>query len=214
MAQLKRNRLDGLNPLAYMGVAELSPSDQVFFPRPPTSQDNQNFYLGTWWIDTGTNTPPAAENVWILVSLQQGVATWINLAGSGDLKTLTGNDNIAVGGDINHNIFTLGAGGLQVTNTAPHTLTVAPINGNIASQFKTDDLLITNPDSTGLLNVRSATAVGGIADNLFSRQGGAANTITYELNPSIIQPNTNSSGTQGLYTLGTTDFVSNYASGS
>lgn len=168
MAQLKRNRLDGLNPLAYMGVPELSPSDQVFFPRPPTTSDNQNFYLGTWWIDIGSNlpNPPVAENVWILVSLAQGVATWINFAGGG--------------------------------------------TGSVR-EFITDDAGVTIPNAAGQVNVFSAAAPGNSVDNLYTRHGGTSNTYTIELNNSITQPNTNASGTQGLYSLGTTDFVSNYA---
>lgn len=70
------NRLNGLNPLAYQGVAPLSVPQLVFFNDDPTTSDSKNFSIGCIWVNR------TANSVWILVNLAQGVATWIKFASS------------------------------------------------------------------------------------------------------------------------------------
>ncbi len=69
-------RLNGLNPLAYQGVAPLSVPQLVFFNDDPTTSDSKNFSIGCIWINR------TAQSVWILVNLAAGVATWIKFAAS------------------------------------------------------------------------------------------------------------------------------------
>lgn len=80
MAQNPQNyRLNGLHPLAYMGVNPPSPADLTIRPFAPTPTDSQNFQLGSTWL-VPTTTP---EQYWLLVNLEQGVATWVQLYPSG-----------------------------------------------------------------------------------------------------------------------------------
>ena len=60
----------------------------------------------------------------------------------------------------------------------------------------------------GVLQIDSATAVGGTADNITTAASG--NTVTVSLKNSISQPNTNAAGTTGLYSLGGNRFLHNY----
>jgi hypothetical protein len=70
------NRLNGLNALAYVGVAPLSVPQLIYKTVDPTSTDSRNFSIGCFWVNT------SSEDVWVLVSLAKGVATWIKFAGS------------------------------------------------------------------------------------------------------------------------------------
>ncbi len=107
-------RLNGLYPLAYMGVNPPSPSDLTIRSQPPTINDSQNFQLGAQWL-VPTTTP---EQYWLLVNLEQGEATWVQLypggGGSGansfptDLNTAT-----QVGGVLNVR------GGNNINTSAP-----------------------------------------------------------------------------------------------
>lgn len=75
-------KLSGINPLAYMGVEPSTPPQMVVQTRPPTINDN-NFNLGTYWLIAAP--PPTTDwELWILVDLSQGIATWKQLfPGSG-----------------------------------------------------------------------------------------------------------------------------------
>ncbi len=65
-------RLDGINPLAYLGVKPYQPPELVVFTRNPTIND-VNFVLGTIWLVKGQ------EDLFMLASLEQGEATWIQI---------------------------------------------------------------------------------------------------------------------------------------
>src|SRR4029077_5687000 len=171
-------RLNGLHPLNYMGANAVQPTNFVTRPAPPNSGDSKNFQLGTIWLDTSgyPNTLPKAENVWMLVALVGNQATWIDFAGSGDLKTLTGNSGGAVSGNAAHNINILGdATTINVVGSpGTNTLTVST-TGSIASSFPTD--FGTATPSAGVLNI--------IANNAATNAGasikftGSGNTVTY-----------------------------------
>lgn len=74
-------RLGGRNSLPYLGVEAPTPANTVLNRRSPTSTDSQNFNIGTWWLKTDAHNE--AEEVWILISLSGGVATWVQLYPSG-----------------------------------------------------------------------------------------------------------------------------------
>ena len=87
VAQNNNNfRLNGLNPLAYLGVNPVTPVPFFSKATDPTSTDYANFILGTIWLNT------ANENIWMLVALTNFQGTWVKLGtSSGNLETLTGN---------------------------------------------------------------------------------------------------------------------------
>lgn len=74
-------RLGGRNSLPYLGVEAPTPANTVLNKRSPTSTDSQNFNIGTFWLKTDAHNE--AEEVWILISLSGGVATWVQLYPTG-----------------------------------------------------------------------------------------------------------------------------------
>ena len=70
---MSQSSLGLLNPLSYMGVSSRNPPGIVTRQFPPTSNDIENFLIGTMWIDT-TN-----DEAYMLVSKSAGVATWKEL---------------------------------------------------------------------------------------------------------------------------------------
>lgn len=72
--------LRGVTPLAYTG----NTPNMVFNTRRPTTRDFFNFTLGTWWIIPKSTTGSIlSEEVWVLVGLDNHIATWIRMQGSG-----------------------------------------------------------------------------------------------------------------------------------
>jgi hypothetical protein len=112
-----QNYPNGLNPLGYMGVNAPTPGQQVVqLNRAPTVNDSQNFTIGTQWLAkvSGVN------EIWELVDLAGGVATWVQLypgggggGGASEFPTDNGTANEA-GGVLNvlggPNINTVGSG--------------------------------------------------------------------------------------------------------
>ena len=94
--------ISGLNPLSYMGVDAKSPPTLVRKAFAPSSDDNENFVIGTIWIDTTT------DSIYFLTNLDGGTATWTPLEGtdlvvnadSGSATESSGEITIAGGGEI------------------------------------------------------------------------------------------------------------------
>lgn len=173
-------RLNGLNPLAYIGDNSYQPPEFVTYSRAPTAQDFQNFELGTIWLDVSgyPTTIPTNEDIYMLVGLVGAQATWVNFGG-GDLETLTSNSGGAVSPDGADNINVVGDGtGITgVGNPGTNTITFSLIGGGIAAQsFPTGAGVSTTsgttavPDAAGVLNVLGAHNV--------LTGGAVANTIT------------------------------------
>src|SRR5665213_434888 len=113
------------------------------------------------------------------------------------IQTISGNSGGAVPPTIGGNISLLGSGDIVVTgNIGTNTLTISS-SGAISDSFPTDNG--TAAPVAGVLNLLSAVTTGVAQHNLASR--GSGNTVTYELNPSIFLPVTNTGGTQGVYYL-------------
>lgn len=75
-----QNYPNGLNPLGYMGVNAPTPGQQVVqLNRAPTVNDAQNFTIGTQWLADVSGV----QQIWELVSLAGGVATWVQLYPAG-----------------------------------------------------------------------------------------------------------------------------------
>jgi len=124
-------RLNGLEPLAYAGVNAIQPPDFVTKPRDPTATDSKNFYLGTIWLNT------TSETVWMLVSLVGNVATWVMITGAaGAILTLTGNSGGAVS-PLLGNINVVGDGTTinVVGNPGTHTLTISTVGTGVVNSL-------------------------------------------------------------------------------
>lgn len=124
-------RLTGLNPLAYIGVEATTPPQMILAKENPTPTDSKNVNLGDMWLNEET------ESLYVLVSLAQGVATWVTTFGGATSDFVTDNGtavdsggiiNVA-GGDL---INTAGSGNtitINLTNGADGTI---PIGGGSA----------------------------------------------------------------------------------
>lgn len=131
MAQNSNRRLNGINPLSYIGTNPYTPPDFVDNPRPPTVNDSKNFEIGTFWLDTGSSNPPSIDDLYVLLSLDGGLALWVPFSFSGsNLNTLTGNSGGPVSPTAN-NINIVGDGTTIniVGNPGTSTLTVSTIGG-------------------------------------------------------------------------------------
>ena len=80
--------MNGLNPLAYVGVEPSTPPELVREKRRPTQNDYQNYTVGTIWLVKDT------EEIWMLVDKKNNIANW-TLTTSGDLTFLTDDGNNA-----------------------------------------------------------------------------------------------------------------------
>jgi hypothetical protein len=138
-------RLTGLNPLAYMGVEPSMPPNMYMSPESPTPNDVQNFNLGDFWVDTTT------QQLWVLVSQQRGVATWITLfGGSADSFVTDSGTATPSGGILNVN----GDGLNILTSGSGNTITIRenpdPVFGNVTIEdsltlpFLTGGVLVSN----------------------------------------------------------------------
>lgn len=75
-------RLDGNNPLGYMGVKPYTPPQMIVRTSAPTVKDYQGFALGTQWLHYKESSPTLSIQ-YVLSSVAQGVATWVPLNGTG-----------------------------------------------------------------------------------------------------------------------------------
>lgn len=75
-------RVNGFNPLAYLGVKPSAPTQMVIKKRRPLTSDLKNFQLGTWWIIPTLSSSPTNE-VWILINKTATTATWIEVDSGG-----------------------------------------------------------------------------------------------------------------------------------
>lgn len=181
----RSQRLNGLFPLSYVGVVPVSPVNFVIDNRPPTINDSKNFYIGDLWLDVDSHLPlpPEAENLWMLVSLNAGIATWINFAGGGQaLETLSGDAGInPVFPDVNDNINVFGdnAAGLTVVGDGINTLTVTTTGGFRLGQFLTGDIGGAVPfDATGNINVITNVAIDNAGSSVLISGNPGTNTLT------------------------------------
>ena len=145
MAQ-QPQRLDGINPLAYLGTNPYTPPGMYGYQRNPTPNDYQGFLIGDFWINRST------PSLWYLANKSVGglpVSQWIMLGGGGGsgILTITGNTGGAVPGDGMQNIDLLGLAPYTVTgNIVTNTLSISD-NGTVALGFLLDDSNIVSPIS-------------------------------------------------------------------
>lgn len=205
--------ITGRPSLAYVGVNSPYPPNMQTYNRIPTTRDSQNFTLGDFWLVKNSHIA-ANENLYYLASLANGIATWVLIAagGHGEILSLTGNSGGAVFGDAANNINVVGdATTVTVAgNPGTNTLTISAINST--QQFTGDTGAAAVP-LAGVIQVRSGIAAGGVADNLLTVTPGTGNQVIIALHNSINQPNTNNTGTTGMYQLNSVNFMHNYGTG-
>lgn len=183
-------RLTGLNPLAYIGVEAAQPSNTLMSDFPPTSTDSKNVNIGDFWVDTSAN------NLYVLVSLAAGVATWILVEAAPGGPSINQIDTDAgtvlpvaniVNIDGGQNIVTSGTGNtltIDVAGTIDHALLVGNALGAINSLAVANDGEIPI-GSTGVDPVISTITAGagisivnGPGSITVSSSGSVASTYT------------------------------------
>jgi len=130
------NRRSGNNPLAYLGVEPISPTNFVIQQRDPTVNDYFNFNEGDEWLNQ------VSEGVWKLVNKDAQVATWVQITG-GSSSPLTfhtdGADANPSGGAITM------AGGSNITTSGSGATVTYNLDANITlTSVTTTDLTVTN----------------------------------------------------------------------
>lgn len=175
-------RLDGLNPLSYMGVKPSEPPNLMIKSFPPTPNDFQNINVGTFWVVYQT------EQLWFLISVAGGTATWVQIypagGGGGGASQFPTDSGIAneAGGILN----ILGDGRIT-TSGAGNTVTIH-LSDAEASLYDADSGSAT--PSGNVLNILGGTNIN---------TSGAGNTITVNMDNSISL--TGSLGVSGNTTL-------------
>jgi hypothetical protein len=121
------NRLSGINSLSYVGVESYSPPDVTINSRSPIATDEQ-FNIGTFWL---VDIAPNFE-LWQLASLDNDIATWIQLfpAGGGSGGASTFPTNIGTATQVGGNLNFFGANAITHTAGSGNTATVSLINGS------------------------------------------------------------------------------------
>jgi hypothetical protein len=156
------NRLGGKQGTSYLGTNANQPPNWTFSDRNPNQYDIQNISLGDMWLNKDN------ETIWVLVSLagdpdsKGSLATWSQLDSniSNDVQTLTGNDNVIVGPDVNNNINIKGdeVGITIAGNALTNTLTVSLIgSGDEAVKLIDNDSGSAQP-TNGVIQLLAGTA--------------------------------------------------------
>ncbi len=139
-------RLTGLNPLSYLGVDPVNPTQAVIYNRNPTVNDYDNFTLQCQWLNSST------QQVWVLVSKTDFIAVWKELTGgggSGGIQTITGDVGGAVGPDGSNNIDLQGGAHYVFTGNPGSNLLTLTDNGTIAYTY-TGDSGVATPSANNL----------------------------------------------------------------
>jgi hypothetical protein len=179
----QNQRVNGFNPLSYIGSNALQPTNFTTSTVDPTTNDSQNFNLGDWWLNTTNN------NIWYLAATNNITATWISISGSSEgITELTGNTggpvpptakNINVVGDGttvnivgNPSTSTLTMSLIvpeQITLTGNTGGAVSPLAGNI-NIVGSGDIAVTGNPSTHTLTISQS---GIVADSFVTQSGTA-----------------------------------------
>ena len=190
-------RLSGINPLAYLGVEPYVPPAMYQNGRSPTVNDSSGYNLGDFWlvVPPGYSGP---ELLFVLISLNMGQATWVQLYPNSGLsiefETDAGSVN-PVAGVVN--VF--GDGSNISTSGSGNTITIS-LDGDVATQYDTD--LGTAQPSSNTLHVDGGSNIN---------TSGAFSTLTINLNPNVNIPGTLE--VQGAATFDSAVTVSSFSEG-
>lgn len=204
----RAKRLTGINPLAYLGVEPLSPPELVVESFGPTTTDI-HFNLGTLWVVFSPDPEEITPEIWMLVNLNGGVATWVQIypVAAGDL-TFVAQDSTTAHPDAGGNINLIGDA--FVSTTASGNTVNFHTSGELAHEYTTDDsnhAIAIN----GILNIFGGTTPGtGSGKNINTTS--SANTVDICLNNAILWPNTTSNGLNGVIYFNNNTFMHAYDS--
>lgn len=159
-----QNYPNGLNPLGYMGVNAPTPGQQVVqLNRAPTVNDSQNFTIGTQWLANVSGV----QEIWELVDLAGGVATWVQLYPGG-------------GGGGGANSFPTDSG---TANEVGGVLRILGDGENIETSGATNVVTITLNDHITVDNITDTSLTTGVVlsdagGNITSSNGAAGQVLT------------------------------------
>lgn len=156
-------RLRGLNPLSYIGVDPVNPTQAVIYKRNPSINDCSNFTLQCQWLNSQT------QQLWVLVSQEGGRGTWKEITGGGGgsgIQTITGDVGTAVGPDGSNNIDLQGGGPYVFTGNPGANLLTLTDDGTVAYTY-TGDSGVATPSANNLNIVGSGIiSTSGSGDTL------------------------------------------------
>jgi len=209
-------RLDGRNPLAYMGVNPNQPPQMLVLKRAPTTTDTMNVNLGTLWLVPEQDSGASLE-LYVLMSLADGVATWVQLypgSGGGGTSNFITDSGTAVetGGDITihggSNIGTTGAGSTVTVNldntiSVSGSITAGTTLNSTGDTIVGDDLTVTDDvtissfgagvvqsDGSGMLSSTNGSngqlLIGGGSAPVWANLTSTGGTITITPGPNSI----------------------------
>jgi len=166
-------------PLAYLGIAQPTPPNQVVSDRSPTANDYQGFNIGDRWVvPTGLIAPSQQE--WILMSKAQNQAVWVDVIGGNSPATY--NDHELLVGTGTTTIHTIGnaAAGLPllsqgVSADPSYGVLAVPAGGTANSSFTAFTPIIGGTTATGAL--QSVASLGVSGQVLTSNGAGVAPTF-------------------------------------
>ena len=158
------NRRSGNNPLAYLGVEPISPTNYTIQNRAPTATDYYNFNEGDEWQNTATN--PA--EVWKLVAKSDQVATWVKITGGG------GGGSITFDGDSGS--ASPSGGILNVNGDGVSISTIA--SGNTVEVKLNNAISVVNLTIFNNLNVGGTTTLSGLGQGVvISNSSGTLSSV-------------------------------------
>lgn len=172
-------KLTGIPSFAYLGVEAPQPPNMVQVNRAPTTTDFLTYNTGDLWLNIAglslvPRVLPTAADIWMLVSKQRNIATWVNFGGGGgNMRTLTGDNAVAVPPNGVGNINILGTANhiTVIGNAGTNTLTL-DTGANIATTYTEDGATIAVP-AAGNLNIFGGANIA---------TAGAGSTVTVALN--------------------------------
>ena len=177
----------------------------------PTSS-NYTYPIGQTWVNTTT------PSYWALLNVVGTVATWLNLTGGGGgggtVKTLTGNDSVAVSPDSSGNINVLGSGSLYVTGTTnTETISLTGLTAhNVLLGEGTSTIGLAVPSSTAGIPLVSTGSSSDPAFGTAVVPGGGTGDVSFtELMP-ICGGTTSTGSLQSVSSVGTLGDVLTYNS--
>lgn len=160
-------RRSGLNPTSYLGVEAPTPPNFQRNKRAPTVKDYSNYRIGDLWLHDKPGTD--IEDVFILVSKANLIATWLNIGLSG-IDFLTGDSGGLVGEDVNDNINQFGTVTHIVTTGTPGNNTITWDIGSAIADTYDGDI----GSATPAANILTVAGGAGIDTS------GAGSTITID----------------------------------
>ncbi len=190
-------RRSGLNPTSYLGVEAPTPPNFQRNKRAPTVKDYSNYRIGDLWLHDKPGTD--IEDVFILVSKANLIATWLNIGLSG-IDFLTGDSGGLVGEDVNDNINQFGTVTHIVTTGTPGNNTITWDIGSAIADTYDGDI----GSATPAANILTVAGGAGIDTS------GAGSTITIDFSGTAAAQYTTDAGVaipaaNNLNVLGGTD---------